>query len=212
MKCARGFAALSFVVVAPLAAQRFEGTIRFVANAGGEAQADTFTQVSKGSSLRWGPLIDDDSIRYLLIPQRKQYLEMSGESRGYSDVILLPKNGHISQSNITDTVAGIPCERWHYAGTNRDGSADVSDTCITINAGLMLNRQGGHTALYFAAGGYSFRDLYRFDTGILKVTQNGKTTFEVVSAQQMSTPDSAFVPPRKYTRLTASQMQSEHKP
>jgi hypothetical protein len=200
------------MTAAPLAAQGFDGVIQFVASGAHYAHPDTSTQISKGSRLRWGNLIDNDSIRITLIPERKQYLEMPGSTRGYTDLILMAKSGHVERTTITDTVAGIPCGIWHFAGTNPDGSADVSDACITKNAGLMLNRQGGHTALYIAAGGWTFREVLTLDSGILKVTENGETTFVVLSAQAMSVPDSTFAPPRKYRKLVLPQMIDTRKP
>lgn len=189
-----------------LGAQRFDGVTRFAVydKRFPDSHADTMTQLSKGSNLRWNNLIDDDSVRFVLIPERKEYIEMPGSERGFSDLLLLPKNGHVSNSNLVDTVAGIPCSVWHYEGTHGDGSLEDDDICIAKGAGLMLNRQGGHTGLFFAAGGYTFREVLTLDMGILRSTENGEVKFVVLSATPGSVPDSIFVPPKKYKRFKRS--------
>jgi hypothetical protein len=186
---------------APLVAQGFDGVIRYVASGAQYARPDTATQITKGSKIRWGTIIDDSTVRFVLMPDRKQYLEMPDSAMGSDDFIAMPRNGSIVNTGNVDTIAGIPCELWHYSGTKADGSPDVSDACLAKHAGLMLNRQGGHTALYFAAGGWIFQSILSLETGILKVTENGDVTFTVISAQPMEVADSVFAPPSNYRPL-----------
>jgi hypothetical protein len=196
---------------ARLEAQGFDGVIQFVASGAHYPHPDTMTQLSKGSMLRWGNIIDDDSVRFALMPDRKQYLMMPGGARQYGDVLEMAKSGHVAKANITDTVAGIPCEVWRYEGKFDDGRPDVSDVCIATNAGLMQNRLGGHTALYHAAGAGTFQEVLKLSTGILRHTDNGVVTFVVLSAQPMDVPDSIFLPPRKYKALVLPKAKNERK-
>jgi hypothetical protein len=110
---------------ARLEAQGFDGVIQFVASGAHYPHPDTMTQLSKGSMLRWGNIIDDDSVRFALMPDRKQYLTMPGGARQYGDVLEMAKSGHVAKANITDTVAGIPCEVWRYEGKLDDGRPDA---------------------------------------------------------------------------------------
>lgn len=215
-------ATLLAITAAPVAAQGFDGVIRFVSYEGHSGQPDTMTQITKGSKIRFegmgrggGAMIIDGDRRIVLMTDRKQWMEMPMDFGSKDMAAEAAKHqGTAVPTGKTETVAGIPCADWHYKGTNDDGTAEEGDACVAKNAGMMINRlSGGMAGRYFTAGGPQFAEAMKNGAGVMKVTRNGKTVFEAISVAKTSVPDAMFAAPPDYTKLDMGHMgPPPHKP
>jgi Domain of unknown function (DUF4412) len=204
-----------------LAAQGFNGVIQFASYEDHPSHPDTMTQMTKGSKIRFegrgmsgGAMIMNGTERIVLIPEQKQYMTLPASFGADQAVKKSSKHhGSASKTGKTETVAGIPCEVWHYEGTGNDGKPEVGDACVAKGAGLMINRlAGGISGDYFDAGGEAFADEMRKGSGLLKVTANGKVQFEAIRAQASSVPDAMFAPPPDYKPMSMPGMGAPRKP
>jgi hypothetical protein len=198
-----------------LAAQGFDGVMQFVSYEDHPDHPDTMTQITKGSRMRiegmgkgGGAMIMDGTNRIIILPEQKQYMELPmnfGSKQAETESA--KHHGVAVKTGKTERVAGIPCEVWHYKGTDDHGKPTEGDVCLAKGAGLMMNRlSGGMTQHVFDAGGQAFNDAINNGAGILKVTSNGKVVFVAVKAQATSVPDAMFAPPAGYTKMDMSQM------
>jgi hypothetical protein len=214
-------AACLFAIATPqLHAQHFDGVIQFVSYEKDSEQADTVTQMTKGDKLRMegmghaGAIIMNGSNRIIIIPERKQYVEMPmdlGRKDGAREAA--KHHGVAVRTGKTESIAGIPCEDWHYKGTDDDGKAEEGDVCVARGAGLMVSRlAGGMMEHMFEEGGPAFNEAMKNGGGLLKATNNGKVAFIAVKAQATSLPDAMFAPPAGYTKMDMSQMAMPRKP
>jgi uncharacterized protein DUF4412 len=204
----------------PLFAQGFDGVIQFVSYENHPEHPDTMTQMTKGNKVRLegmgkgGAMIINGTNRIIVIPEQKQYMELpmdlgekatAGESAKHHGVAV--------KTGKTENVAGIPCEDWHYKGTDDDGKAQEGDVCVAQGAGFMLNRlAGGVTEHMFDEGGQAFNQAMKNGGGLMKATNNGKVSFVAVKAQATSLPDAMFAPPAGYTKMDVPHMGPRHKP
>ena len=194
--------------------------IQFVSYEKDSEQADTVTQMTKGDKLRMegmghaGAIIMNGSNRIIIIPERKQYVEMPmdlGRKEGAREAA--KHHGVAVRTGKTESIAGIPCEDWHYKGTDDDGKAEEGDVCVARGAGLMVSRlAGGMMEHMFEEGGPAFNEAMKNGGGLLKATNNGKVAFIAVKAQATSLPDAMFAPPAGYTKMDMSQMAMPRKP
>lgn len=159
-------------------------------------------------------MIMDGTNRIILMPDKKQYMNMPAEFGGRAAAEASKRRGVAVKTGKTENVAGIPCEDWHYKGTDEDGKAEEGEVCVARGAGLMINRlSGGMMAHMFDAGGPAFNEAINSGGGIMKVTSNGKLSLIAVRAQATAVPDAVFVPPPDYTALTMpAGMGRPHKP
>jgi hypothetical protein len=194
----------------PVAAQGFDGVIQFVSHEKNSDQADTLTQMTKGSKIRFegmgkrgGAMIIDGNSRIILLPEQKQYVNMPADFGGQGAANEASKHHGIAEkTGKTENIAGIPCEDWHYKGTDDEGKAEEGEVCVAKGAGMMINRlSGGMTKHIFDAGGQAFNDAINNGGGIMKVTSNGKLALIAVKAQATSLPDAMFAPPAGYTKM-----------
>ncbi|HEV7704278.1 MAG TPA: DUF4412 domain-containing protein [Gemmatimonadaceae bacterium] len=205
-----------------LAAQGFQGVIQFVSYERDSNEPDTMTQITKGSKIRFegmghqgGAMIMDGTNRLILMPDKKQYMNLPVDFGGREAAAEAAKHrGTAEKTGKTENVAGIPCEDWHYKGTDEDGKSEEGEVCMAKGAGLMINRlSGGITAHMFDAGGQAFNDAINAGGGIMKVTNNGKVVLVAIRAQASTIPDAMFAPPPDYTALTMpTGMGRPHKP
>ncbi len=216
-----GAACLLVTATPQLFAQGFNGVIQFVSYENHPEHPDTMTQMTKGNKIRMegmgrggGAMIMDGTSRIVIIPERKQYVEMPMSFGGKDAANEMSKHHGVAvKTGKTETIAGIPCEDWHYKGTNDDGETEEGDVCVAQGAGLMLNRiAGGITQHMFDEGGQAFSDAMKNGGGLMKATNNGKVSFVAVKAQATSLPDAMFAPPAGYTKMDMSQMAMPHKP
>jgi hypothetical protein len=219
-----GFAAVCLLATATsrLAAQGFQGVIQFVSYERDSNEPDTMTQMTKGSKIRFeglgrehGAMIMDGTNRIILMPDKKQYMNMPAEFGGREAAAEAAKHRGVAvKTGKSENVAGIPCEDWHYKGTDDDGKSEEGEVCVARGAGLMINRlSGGMMSHMFDAGGPAFNEAINNGGGILKVTNNGKLSLIAIRAQASAIPDAMFVPPPDYTALTMpSGMGRPHKP
>jgi hypothetical protein len=214
-------AACLLATAAPrLSAQGFDGVIQFVSYEDHPEQPDTLTQMTKGNKLRiegmgrGGVMIMNGTSRIVVIPEQKQYVELPMNLGGKEAARESAKrHGVAVKTGKTESVAGIPCEDWHYKGTDNDGKATEGDVCVSKGAGLMINRlAGGAGEHMFEEVGAAFSEAMKNGGGIMKATNNGKLAFTAVKAQATSLPDAMFAPPAGYTKMDMSQMARPHKP
>lgn len=194
--------------------------MQFVSYEDHRDQPDTITQITKGSKTRMegmghgGAMIMDGSSRIVILPEEKQYMELPmnfGERAAGRESA--KHHGVAEKTGKTETIAGIPCEDWHYKGTSSDGTPEEGEACVAKGAGLMIGRlAGGMTRHLFDSGGQEFNDAINNGGGLMKVTSNGKISFIAVKAQATSVPDAMFAPPSGYTKMDMSQMARPHKP
>jgi uncharacterized protein DUF4412 len=204
----------------PLLAQGFDGVIQFVSYENHPEHPDTMTQMTKGNKIRFegmghgGAMIMNGTSRIIVIPEQKQYMELPADFGGKAAETESSKHHGVAvKTGKTENVAGIPCEDWHYKGTDEDGKAQEGDVCVAKGAGFMLNRlAGGVTEHMFDEGGQAFNDALKNGGGLLKATNNGKVAFVAVKAQATSLPDAMFAPPAGFTKMDMSQMARPHKP
>jgi hypothetical protein len=204
----------------PLVAQGFDGVIQFVSYENHSEQPDTMTQMTKGNKIRMegmgrgGAMIMNGTSRIVIIPEQKQYMELPADFGDKAAARESAKHhGVATKTGKTENVAGIPCEDWHYKGTDDDGKAQEGDVCVAQGAGLMINRlAGGMMEHIFDEGGEAFSDAIKNGGGLMKATHNGKISFVAVKAQATSLPDAMFAPPAGYTKMDMSQMARPHKP
>jgi Domain of unknown function (DUF4412) len=202
-----------------LAAQGFDGVIQFVSYENHPEHPDTMTQITKGNKLRMegmgrgGAMIMDGTSRIIILPEQKQYVELPMNLGAKEAASASKHHGVAVKTGKTETVAGIPCEDWHYKGTDEDGTAQEGDVCVAKGAGLMISRlAGGMTENMFNEGGPAFNEAMKNGGGLMKATNNGKISFVAVKAQATSVPDAMFAPPSGYTKMDMSQMARPHKP
>ena len=213
-------AALVGTAAPPLFAQGFDGVMQFVSYENHPERPDTMTQMTKGNKLRiegmgkGGVMIMNGTSRIVTLPERKQYVELPaslGDKESSRE--FAKRHGVAVKTGKTETVAGIPCEDWHYTGTDDDGKANEGDVCVAKGAGLMFSRlAGGMSEHMFDDVGPAFSDVIKNGGGIMKATNNGKVSFVAVKAQATSLPDAMFAPPAGYTKMDMSQMAMPHKP
>ena len=205
----------------PLFAQGFDGVIQFVSYENHADHPDTMTQMTKGDKVRiegmgrrGGAMIMNGTSRIIVMPEQKQYMELPADFGGRAAASEAAKHHGVAvKTGKTETVAGIPCEDWHYKGTDDDGKTQEGDVCVAKGAGLMLGRLTGVAAHMFEEGGQAFNDALKNGGGLMKATNNGKVSFEAVKAQATSLPDAMFAPPADYTKMDASMMgRPPHKP
>lgn len=208
------------ITAAPAAAQGFQGVMQFVSYERETGTPDTLTQFTKGSKIRFegmgkqkGAMIMDGNNRLILMPEQKKYMLMPMGADKLDHKPADVKKGTAVRTGKTETVAGIPCEVWHYTGTKDDGTPENGDACLAKGAGLMINRlAGGHMADYFTEGGAAFGEALASGMGIMKASENGKVALVAVRAQVTSVPDAMFVAPPDYTALDISKMGGMHRP
>jgi hypothetical protein len=204
-----------------LSAQAFNGVIQFVSYENHPEHPDTMTQMTKGDKIRMegmgrggGAMIMSGTSRIVILPERKQYVEMPMDFGGKEAASEMSKHhGMAVKTGKTETIAGIPCEDWHYKTTDEDGKAEEGDVCVAQGAGLMINRLAGGIAQHiFLEGGQAFSDALKNGGGLMKATNNGKLSFVAVKAQATSLPDAMFAAPAGYTKMDMTQMAIPHKP
>ena len=214
-------AACLLATAAPrLLAQGFDGVIQFVSYENHPEHPDTMTQMTKGNKLRiegmgkGGVMIMNGTSRIVVIPERKQYVELPVDFAKKDATREAAKvHGVAAKTGKTETVAGIPCEDWHYKGTDDEDKPTEGDVCVSKGAGLMFNRlAGGMSERMFEKVGPAFNDAMKNGGGILKATENGKLVFLAVKAQATSLPDAMFAPPAGYSKMDMPQMAMPHKP
>jgi Domain of unknown function (DUF4412) len=208
-------ASVAAAATTPLSAQQFDGVMQFVSYDNHPDHPDTMTQITKGSKIRFegmgksgGAMIMNGNTRLMLITDQKKYMEMPANLGAREAGEEASKHhGTAEKTGKTETIAGIPCEDWHYKGTKADGSAEEGEACVAKGAGMMVNRlSGGMAGNYFSAGGQAFADAMKSGAGIMKVTNNGKVIFVAVKAQATSVPDAMFAPPPDYTKMDMGSM------
>ena len=154
MRSAQFFLAAACMFAAastPIAAQGFDGVIQFVSHEQDSNQSDTLTQMTKGSKIRFegmgkegGAMIIDGNNRIILIPDKKQYVNMPVDfGREAAGAESAKHHGVATKTGKTENIAGIPCEDWHYKGTDDDGKAEEGDVCVAKGAGMMISRLSG---------------------------------------------------------------------
>lgn len=216
-------ACISATATSQLAAQGFEGVMHFVSYDRSSSTPDTLVQMSKGSKIRiesagsrghGGAMIMDGTKRTILMPEQKQYMDWPADMGDKEAAGEAAKHhGTAEKTGKTETIAGIPCDDWHYKGTDDKGEAEEGEVCVAKNAGLMITRMAGPVGMHvFDAGGEAFNRVLNNGGGIMKVTQNGKVAMIAVKAQATSLPDAMFAPPAGYTKFDMSQMGKPHKP
>jgi len=223
MQRAKLFLAAACLVTAAssqLAAQGFDGVIQFVSY--DHDRPDTITQMTKGSKIRiegmgsrgGGAMILDGNTRTIIMPKEKQYMALPMDMGGREAEREVAKHhGVAEKTGKTETIAGIPCEDWHYKGTDDDGKQEEGEVCMARGAGLMPSRMAGPMMMHvFDAGGQAFNEALSKGDGILKITRNGKVSMLAVKAQATPVPDAMFAPPPEYTKLDMSQMGHMKKP
>jgi uncharacterized protein DUF4412 len=204
-----------------LSAQGFNGVMQFVTYENKSDHPDTMTQMTKGSKIRMegmgskgGAMIIDGAKRIVIIPEQKQYMELP-PNLGTKDAAKesAAHHGVAVKTGKTETVAGIPCEDWHYKGTDDNGQPEEGDACLAKGAGLMIGRFAGDMSMQvFDAGGQAFNDAINHGSGLMKATSEGKVVFMAVKAQATALPDAMFAPPAGYTKFDMSQMPKPRKP
>ena len=208
------------VATTRLSAQGFDGVIQFVSYEDAD-HPDTMTQISKGSKIRFegmgkgnGAMIMDGTTRLILLTDQQKYMEMPANLGAREATEEGSKHrGVAEKTGKTEVVAGVPCNVWHYKGTNNDGSAEEGDACIARGTGFMINRlSGGMVGNYFNAGGAAFATEMKNGGGIMKVTENGKLSLVAVKVQATSVPDAMFAPPPGYTKMEMPGRGGPHKP
>lgn len=213
-------ACLLATTAAPAAAQGFQGVMQFVSYENHTDAPDTLTQFTKGSKIRFegmgkggGAMIMDGNNRLILMPDQKKYMVMPMNADKFDHKPTEMKKGTAVRTGKTETVAGIPCEIWHYTGAKEDGTPETGDACLAKGAGLMINRlAGGRMAQYFAQGGAAFGEALASGMGIMKATSDGKVALVAIKAQATSVPDAMFVAPSDYTPVDLSKMGGMRKP
>ena len=132
-----------------LSAQGFNGVIQFVSYEDHADQPDTMTQITKGSKIRFegmgkggGAMIMDGDQPHHHHPREKKYMDAARGVRrqGGRGKESTKHHGNAAKTGKTETIAGIPCEDWHYKGTKDDGKPEEGDVCMAKGAGLMINR------------------------------------------------------------------------
>jgi hypothetical protein len=213
-------AGLLAITATPTAAQGFQGVMQFVSYERDSGAPDTLTQMTKGSKIRiegmgmrGGAMIMNGNTRIILMPEQKQYMIMPMTSDKADRVAKEKKNGVAVRTGKTETVAGIPCEVWHYTAKDDEGKPDTGDACLAKGAGFMVNRLAGdNMAQYFSEGGAAFGEALASGMGIMKVVSNGKVELIAIRAQASSLPDAMFAAPADYKPLDLSKMGGMHKP
>ena len=214
-------AAIVLAMAAPrLPAQQFDGVMQFVTYENDADHPDTMTQMTKGSKIRMeglgkgAAMIVDGTKRIIIMPSQKQYMEFPPSTGSKEEAKEAAKHHGVAvKTGKTETIAGIPCEDWHYKGTDDDGKAEEGDVCVARGAGLMVSRlAGGMMEHMFEEGGPAFNEAMKNGGGLLKATNNGKVAFIAVKAQATSLPDAMFAPPAGYTKMDMSQMAMPRKP
>jgi hypothetical protein len=194
-----------------LTAQGFQGVMQFVSYERNSNEPDTMTQMTKGSKIRFegmgksgGAMIMDGTNRLVLLPERKQYMNMPADfGSGAAAEEAAKHHGTAVKTGKSENIAGITCEDWHYKGTDDEGKPEEGDVCIAKGAGLMINRlSGGIAGHIFGAGGTDFNNAINNGYGIMKVTDHDKVVLIALRAQASAIPDAMFAPPPDYTQMT----------
>jgi hypothetical protein len=208
-----GLVAVALIATASsrIAAQGFQGVMQFVSYEKDSNEPDTVTQMTKGSKIRFegmgemgGAMIMDGTNRMILIPERKQYVNMPADfGSGAAAEEAAKHRGVAAKTGKSEKIAGIPCEDWHYKGTDEDGKPEEGEVCLAKGAGLMINRlSGGIAGHVFGSGGKEFNDAINSGYGIMKVTDHDKVVLVALRAQASAVPDAMFAPPPGYTAMT----------
>lgn len=204
-------ACLLATTAAPLAAQGFEGAIRFVSYDRKTGAPDTMTQVTKGSKLRLegiqhgGAFIIDGDKRIVLMPERKSYVMMPASMMEPDDKTPR-KSGEAEDTGKSATVAGITCEIWHYSGTKDDGTPQAGDACLAPGTGLMVGKFMGRRMPQYFTGGKALSDALLRGMGVMQATENGKVVLAAISVNPAKVPDAVFAPPPDYKMMDMSSM------
>ena len=112
-----------------LTAQGFQGVMQFVSYERNSNEPDTMTQMTKGSKIRFegmgksgGAMIMDGTNRLVLLPERKQYMNMPADfGSGAAAEEAAKHHGTAVKTGKSENIAGITCEDWHYKGTDDEG-------------------------------------------------------------------------------------------
>ena len=195
---------------ARLPAQQFDGIIQFVNYEHHAESPDTMTQFTKGSKIRFdgmgrngGTMIFNGSSRIILIPEQKQWMELPPNFGGKAAAREAAKSHGVAvKTDKVEKIAGIPCTDWHYKRTDDEGKPEEGDVCVAKGVGLQINRlTNGMAGQFFTEGGPEFAEAMKTG-GVMRVTNNGKVSFEAVKAQATSVPDEMFAPPAGYTKMS----------
>jgi hypothetical protein len=209
------------VTTTPRLAAQYNGVIQFVSYNDHDGAPDTIVQMTKGSSLRFenmgghgGAMIMKGNTRTIMMPDRKQYMDWPAEMDSKAvEREASKRHGTAEKTGKTETIAGIPCDDWHYKSTDDDGKTAEGEVCVSHGAGLMVTRMAGPMLKrVFSGGGEAFNEALNSGGGILKVTKNGKVQLLALNAQATTVPDAMFSPPADYTKLDMSQMGKMRKP
>ena len=155
--------------------------------------ADTIMQSTKGKRTRFGGekdfvgLVSNGTEWFNVFPSDRKYVIMKDVPMppGIDDPQKSTKTGK------TETVLGIPCEYWHFDGTDANGAQHVGDACLAKGAGLMVGRMTSWGEL-FGPAGIAYHHTRGTDVGVMKVLIEGKVVLEAIRKQPGSPSDALF--------------------
>lgn len=196
------------LVAAPstrLAAQGFEGVIVFQVRFFSE-KGFTVTQMTKGSKLRIEGMGGAGNVMILngdkvidLDDAKKTY-----SVRGVNDIGPMATSEMHSASIVRtgkiDTVAGVPCEVWHFKKLHPGEKTEESDICVSKKMGFGIWRMMGGAAASYFNGDQAFVDmLAKSGGGMMRNSQNGVNQIVALKVEAKPIPDAMFAPPPGYT-------------
>jgi hypothetical protein len=210
-----GAACLVATTAAPVAAQGFDGVMKFAVRQETGGAADTLTQFTMGSKIRFegmgsgGALISDGDKWFTLIPGTKHYMIVPAIKQEGAE--LGRQNGTAVKTGKMETVAGISCEVWHFTGMKDTQTAESGDACLAKGAGLMVGRMTvNDMGRQFDAAGIAYNQARSSGMGVMKVTTNGRVVLETIKAEVKSVSDETFKAPPGYTAITTAQLFKLH--
>lgn len=194
---------------AQLVAQGFDGVMWFAEHKEGWGP-DTIMQSTKGTRTRFGPgggdaLASNGTVWFNIFPDKKKYVIMH-------DVTPPPGTdnpGKPTRTGKTESVLGIPCQYWHFDGTDVNGAKQMGDACLAKGAGLMVGRMTNWGAL-FGPAGIAYHHAHATDGGVMKVVIDGTVVLEAIKKQASALPDTLFTWPKDYTPTTMAELFSHH--
>jgi hypothetical protein len=202
-------ACLLAATAVPVAAQGFDGVMKFVVRQETGSAADTLTQFTKGSKVRFegmgsgGALISDGNHWFTLLPGTKHYMVVPAMKQEGPE--LGRQNGTAVKTGKMETVAGISCEVWHFTGMKDSQTTESGDACLAKGAGLMVGRMTvNDMGRQFNAAGLAYNQARSSGMGVLRVTTNGRVMLEAFKAEARSVADETFKAPPGYTAITTA--------
>lgn len=199
------FCILLFCIPQTSLAQDFEGTIHYEIPEMTQQGMEQMPYMVKGNKARIEfnrgqqkqaiLFMPEQSKMVILIPQMNSYISMDTEN---SDNMDAEKDGNVTQTGKTKTIAGESCEIWKV-----ESDGDIMETCMAKGMGTFMMPKSPmgrddhpEWAKKLMAGG-------AMPLEVVEITEEGKNTkMKAVKIEEKSLSDDLFVIPDGYKDMS----------